>query len=78
MTRALVTNDDGIDSPALLALAMAVSATGLDVVLSGHNYGANTGRAVLHTGTVGAALTAGHPTITALRPVQSDLEWRLP
>lgn len=32
MTRALVTN--GIDSPGLLALAMAVSAVGLDVVVA--------------------------------------------
>src|SRR5205823_5131354 len=30
-----------------------------DVVLSGVNLGANLGRAVLHSGTVGAALTAG-------------------
>jgi 5'-nucleotidase len=30
-----------------------------DVVLSGINHGANVGRAVLHSGTVGAALTAG-------------------
>lgn len=29
-------------------------------------------------GTDTALLAAGHPTITALRPVQSDLEWRLP
>ncbi len=29
-----------------------------DVVLSGINHGANTGRAVLHSGTVGAAFTA--------------------
>ncbi|UXA21322.1 5'/3'-nucleotidase SurE [Mycobacterium sp. SMC-4] len=123
MTRALVTNDDGIDSPGLHALAAAASAVGLDVVvaapaeqasgasaalsavrregrmvverrelpglpalaawavraqpayivaaalngwldprpdlvLSGINHGANVGRAVLHSGTVGAALTA--------------------
>jgi 5'-nucleotidase len=30
-----------------------------DIVLSGVNHGANVGRAVLHSGTVGAALTAG-------------------
>jgi 5'-nucleotidase len=30
-----------------------------DVVLSGINRGANTGKAILHSGTVGAALTAG-------------------
>jgi 5'-nucleotidase len=121
-TRALVTNDDGIDSPGLAALAEAASEAGLDVliaapehqfsgasasitavqedgrtvvrevegpsglpayavraapahivvaglqgwfdpapdlVLSGINRGGNVGRAVLHSGTVGAALTAG-------------------
>jgi 5'-nucleotidase len=120
----LVTNDDGIDSPGLHALAAAVQAAGLnvtvaapaaeasgssasitasenegriqidrreldgldgvpafavhgapafiamiathgafgdapDVVLSGINRGANVGRAILHSGTVGAALTGG-------------------
>ncbi len=123
MRRALVTNDDGIDSPGLHALAAAAARAGLevivaapveqasgasaalsavrrdgrtvverrdlpqldgmeawavhaqpghivaaalngwfdpapDVVLSGINHGANIGRAVLHSGTVGAALTA--------------------
>lgn len=122
MRRALVTNDDGIDSPGLHALADAARAAGLevivaapaeqssgasaalsairrdgrtvverrelpdldveawavhaqpghivaaalngwfdpapDLVLSGINHGANVGRAVLHSGTVGAALTA--------------------
>lgn len=123
MPRALVTNDDGIDSPGLHALATAAQEAGLDVivaapseqssgasaalsavrrdgrtvverrelpgldgveawavhaqpghivaaalngwfapppelVLSGINHGANVGRAVLHSGTVGAALTA--------------------
>jgi 5'-nucleotidase len=122
--RALVTNDDGIDSPGLHALAAAAVQAGLevvvaapaeqssgasaaltavrregrtvltrreirgldgveawavdaqpghivvaalngwldpvpDIVLSGINHGANVGRAVLHSGTVGAALTAG-------------------
>ncbi|MCO1660407.1 5'/3'-nucleotidase SurE [Pseudonocardia humida] len=123
-TRALITNDDGIGSPGLVALAAAAREAGLDVVvaapdreysgaaasitavqedgrtlvervtldelpdveayavraapahivvlalhgwldpvpdlvLSGINRGANVGRAVLHSGTVGAALTAG-------------------
>jgi len=122
--RALITNDDGIDSPGLWALAAAVRDAGLevvvaaphidasgvgasvhsvrdddgvrvhartipglddvpafaveghpayivyaagrgwlspvpDVVVSGINLGANVGRSVLHSGTVGAALTAG-------------------
>jgi 5'-nucleotidase len=128
--RALVTNDDGIDSPGLLALARSAEAAGLDVlvaapswdssgasasltgvqrdgrlttslrklpgiadrawavdaapamittvalsggfgeppelVLSGINRGRNTGHAVLHSGTVGAALTAFHHGVCAL------------
>jgi 5'-nucleotidase len=121
--RVLITNDDGIDSPGLAALAGAAHDAGLevlvaapsrefsgssaaltaveedgrilvdprelpglagiqafsvaaspafvtlialhggfgpmpDIVLSGINYGANAGRAVTHSGTVGAALTA--------------------
>lgn len=123
VARALVTNDDGIDSPGLHALVIAAHRAGLevivaapveqasgasaalsvvrrdgrtvverrdlpgldgveawavhaqpghivaaalngwfdprpDLVLSGINHGANVGRAVLHSGTVGAALTA--------------------
>jgi 5'-nucleotidase len=122
--RALITNDDGIDSPGLWTLAAGARAAGLDVVvaaphidssgvgasvmavrehgrvrlhrrederlpgvavfaveghpafivhaagrgwldpepdivLSGINLGANTGHSVLHSGTVGAVLTAG-------------------
>lgn len=122
MTRALITNDDGIDAPGLQALALAAVRAGLEVtvaapaaqssgssasimatesdghiaverrslpdlpdvpayavhggpglialiaahgafgerpelVLSGVNRGANVGRAILHSGTVGAALT---------------------
>jgi 5'-nucleotidase len=37
-----------------------------DLVLSGINHGANVGRAVLHSGTVGAALTAGISDTRAL------------
>ena len=37
-----------------------------DVVLSGINHGANVGRAVLHSGTVGAALTAGISDVRGL------------
>ncbi|MCR2800035.1 5'/3'-nucleotidase SurE [Microbacterium sp. zg-Y818] len=124
MTRALITNDDGIDAPGLHALARSARAAGLEVtvaaparqssgasasimaedrdgriaverrtlagledlpafavhggpglialiaahgafgeppevVLSGVNHGANVGRAVIHSGTVGAALTGG-------------------
>lgn len=124
MTRVLVTNDDGIESPGLHALAVALLEDGMDVVIaapvtqssgssasimaadaggriavdrrtleglesvpafavhggpglialiaargafgdptdvvaSGINHGANVGRAILHSGTVGAALTGG-------------------
>ncbi|MBW9093658.1 5'/3'-nucleotidase SurE [Microbacterium jejuense] len=124
MTRALITNDDGIEAPGLHALARAARQSGLEVtvaapmrqssgtsasivaaeeggriaierrelpgldgvpafavrggpglvaliaahgafgepaelVLSGVNHGANVGRAILHSGTVGAALTGG-------------------
>ncbi|OZM70516.1 5'/3'-nucleotidase SurE [Amycolatopsis antarctica] len=47
--------------PAFITLAAIGGTFGPapDVVLSGVNRGANTGRAVLHSGTVGAALTAG-------------------
>ena len=128
--RALITNDDGIDSPGLLTLAHAAVASGFevlvaapaqqssgtsasvaavgdtgrvvserrelpgldveayavaahpglisliachggfggkpDVVLSGVNLGANVGRAVLHSGTVGAALTAQVNDVSSL------------
>ncbi|MBA3487988.1 MAG: 5'/3'-nucleotidase SurE [Longispora sp.] len=127
--RALITNDDGIDSPGLAALAKAVADAGYevtiaapasqssgtsasltatdgggrinvhkrepgdyvavyaveatpalitllavnggfggrpDLVVSGINHGANVGHAVLHSGTLGAALTAAYHGITAL------------
>ncbi|GAA4024271.1 5'/3'-nucleotidase SurE [Allokutzneria multivorans] len=46
--------------PGLIALVAAQGAFGVtpDLVLSGINRGANVGRAVLHSGTVGATLTA--------------------
>lgn len=46
--------------PAFIALTATRGAFGAapDIVLSGVNRGANTGHAVLHSGTVGAALTA--------------------
>jgi len=56
---------DGVDAyavaahPGFIALAAADGAFGAapEVVLSGVNLGANLGRAILHSGTVGAALT---------------------
>lgn len=137
--RVLVTNDDGIDSPGLFALARAASALGWevlvaapsteasgtgtslastagrsrirferrqvdgfealavpahpglisfiachggfgfkpDLVLSGVNLGANTSTGILHSGTVGAALTAGVRGVSALA-VSLDVEWNGP
>lgn len=48
-------------APGLIALLAAHGAFGEapDLVLSGINRGANLGRVILHSGTVGAALTAG-------------------
>lgn len=48
-----------------------------DVVLSGINFGANVGRAVLHSGTVGAALAAGLHGWRALG-VSLDCGWPVP
>lgn len=47
--------------PGLVALIAAHGAFGApaELVLSGVNHGANVGRAILHSGTVGAALTGG-------------------
>ena len=48
-----------------------------DIVLSGVNYGANVGRAVLHSGTVGAALTASLHDWRGLA-VSLDSGWDMP
>ncbi|GAA4378264.1 5'/3'-nucleotidase SurE [Agromyces bauzanensis] len=55
-------------APALIALVAAHGAFGPppDLVLSGINRGANVGRAILHSGTVGAALTGGGSGARAL------------
>lgn len=55
-------------SPALITIAAAQGAFGPppNIVLSGINRGPNTGNAVLHSGTVGAALTARTQGISAL------------
>ncbi|SHK69674.1 5'-nucleotidase [Pseudonocardia thermophila] len=58
--------------PAFIALSVARGWLGPpDVLLSGINLGTNTGRAVLHSGTVGAALTAGLAGIRALAVSQA-------
>ncbi len=59
----------GLDAPpALAVIAGALGAVGPkpDLVLSGINHGVNVGRSVLHSGTVGAALTASQLGISAL------------
>ena len=48
-----------------------------DIVLSGVNYGANVGRSVLHSGTVGAALTASLHGWRGLA-VSLDSGWEIP
>ncbi|NLG21423.1 MAG: 5'/3'-nucleotidase SurE [Actinomycetales bacterium] len=55
-------------APALITFAAGYGAFGHrpDVVLSGVNLGANTGHATLHSGTVGAALSAATQGIPAL------------
>jgi 5'/3'-nucleotidase len=72
--RAVVTGAEGVEayglnaSPALSVIAGALGAVGPkpDLVLSGINHGVNVGRSILHSGTVGAALTASQLGISAL------------
>ena len=47
-----------------------------DAVVSGINAGANTGRAILHSGTVGAALTAQNFGLRGLAVSMAEPEWR--
>jgi 5'-nucleotidase len=72
--RALVEGTDGVEaygldaSPALAVIAGALGAVGPkpDLVVSGINHGVNVGRSVLHSGTVGAALTASQLGIKSM------------
>ena len=72
--RAVVDGAEGVEaygldaSPALSVIAGALGAVGPkpDLVLSGINQGVTVGRSVLHSGTVGAALTASQLGISAL------------
>ncbi|GAC1544046.1 MAG: 5'/3'-nucleotidase SurE [Acidimicrobiales bacterium] len=66
--------------PALCVMAAAMGGFGPrpDLVVSGINAGANTGRAVLHSGTVGAALTAlnfGIPGLAVSQSIGAGQEW---
>ena len=59
----------GLDAPpALIVLVARLGAFGAapELVVSGINPGPNTGRAVMHSGTVGAALTAANFGVSAL------------
>ena len=66
----------GVEAPpALIVLVARLGAFGAEppeLVASGINPGANTGRALLHSGTVGAALTAANLGLSALA-VSQDL-----
>jgi 5'-nucleotidase len=65
----------GIDGPPALAVILScVGAFGPrpDLVLSGVNHGINVGRSALHSGTVGAALTAAH---FGLRALAASIRW---
>lgn len=65
-------------APALIVFAASYGAFGHrpDVVLSGANLGANTGHATLHSGTVGAALSAATQGIPALAASVASAEPR--
>lgn len=65
----------GIDGPPALAVILAcVGGFGPrpDMVLSGINHGINVGRSTMHSGTVGAALTAAH---FGLRALAASIRW---
>jgi len=65
--------------PAMCVLAGRLEGFGdpPDVVVSGINAGLNTGRAILHSGTVGAALTAQNFGLSALAvSLQEGEQWR--
>jgi 5'-nucleotidase len=72
--RATVEGAEGVEaygldaSPALSVIAGALGAVGPkpDLVLSGINHGVNVGRSILHSGTVGAVLTASQLGISGL------------
>ena len=66
--------------PALAVLSACLGGFGPtpDIVVSGINAGANTGRAVLHSGTVGAALTAanfGRPAMAVSLALGTPPQW---
>jgi 5'-nucleotidase len=74
---------DGIDeawavsgAPALCAMFARLGAFGdVDLVVSGINPGANVGRSVYHSGTVGACLTARNGGVSGVAVSQSSDMW---
>jgi len=63
-------------APALCAMFGRLGLFGeIDLLVSGINPGANVGRSVYHSGTVGAALTARNGGINAIAVSQSVEEW---
>jgi 5'-nucleotidase len=75
----------GIDGPPALAVILAcVGGFGPrpDLVLSGINHGANLGRSALHSGTVGAALTAANfglrSMAVSIRYGDAPVPWETP
>ncbi|HEY2215120.1 MAG TPA: 5'/3'-nucleotidase SurE [Acidimicrobiales bacterium] len=72
--RAVIEGAEGVEaygldaSPALSVIAGALGAIGSkpDLVVSGINHGVNVGRSILHSGTVGAALTASQLGMSAI------------
>jgi 5'-nucleotidase len=64
--------------PAMCVLAGMLGGFGgeWDAVVSGINAGANTGRAILHSGTVGAALTAQNFGLRGLAVSMAEPDWQ--
>ncbi len=69
---------DGLPAMATMASVLGGFGPAPDLVVSGINLGLNTGRAVLHSGTVGAALTAAHfgiPALAASLEASETMHW---
>jgi len=71
----------GLDGPpglCVLTACLGAFGAGPDLVVSGVNPGANTGHAVIHSGTVGAALTAnvlGLPGVAVSLDIGEPMQW---
>lgn len=69
---------DGLPALAVLAARLGAFGAPPDLVVSGINPGPNTGRSVLHSGTVGAALTAANLGVRGLAvsiDTGDDIHW---